>query len=139
MDEPIDESKESEQIISSQQPVESSELPTIQEVITPVEQPKQEESFVDYIKDIIKKIATYKLGLSSLDSVKEKVSELKAKVESGIEEQKAELAKLEEKEAEYGNCERLRCHRSAGCPGTPTDRRHRRSSIPEGLHSPWSD
>ena len=105
MDEPIDESKESEQIISSQQPVESSELPTIQEVITPVEQPKQEESFVDYIKDIIKKIATYKLGLSSLDSVKEKVSELKAKVESGIEEQKAELAKLEEKEAEYGNCE----------------------------------
>ena len=105
VDEPIDESKESEQIISSQQPVESSELPTIQEVITPVEQPKQEESFVDYIKDIIKKIATYKLGLSSLDSVKEKVSELKAKVESGIEEQKAELAKLEEKEAEYGNCE----------------------------------
>ena len=105
VEEPIDESKESEQIISSQQPIESTEQPKIQEEIATVEQPKKEESFVDYIKDIIKRIATYKLGFSSLDSVKEKVSELKVKVESGIEEKKAELAEVEEKEAEYGECE----------------------------------
>ena len=105
VEEPIDESKESEQIISSQQPIESTEQPKIQEEIATVEQPKKEESFVDYIKDIIKRIATYKLGFSSLDSVKEKVSELKVKIESGIEEKKAELAKVEEKEAEYGDCE----------------------------------
>ena len=105
VEEPIDESKESEQIISSQQPIESTEQPKLQEEIATVEQPKKEESFVDYIKDIIKRIATYKLGFSSLDSVKEKVSELKVKIESGIEEKKAELAKVEEKEAEYGDCE----------------------------------
>lgn len=77
----------------------------MEEIIESSEEPKKEDTIVDYIKDIIKRILSYKIGLSSLDSVKDKIRELKTKVESRIEDKKEELKQIEEKEAELGDCE----------------------------------